>query len=125
MKKVVIPVVLSSSLIALTASAGLSGIKKLTSVDVETISVGNGTTTYLQFQDSPGGRSCGAGAPQVVAKGSADHVKAMTSVATAAFLAGKSVQVSFDGTCVTSSGAACSSTTSAGCYANFTGITMQ
>ena len=70
--------------------------------------VGNGTQTTVTFKTPPAGANparptCGDGSPASVIlyspEGQADHVKALASVATAAFLAWKPVKIFYDADC--------------------------
>ncbi|MET0790535.1 MAG: hypothetical protein ABW061_03360 [Polyangiaceae bacterium] len=61
-----------------------------------------GTSTYFSFASAPSGKpACGTSSQSIVV-GPAEHVKAVTNLATAAFLAGKQVKVYWEGTCDTS-----------------------
>lgn len=58
------------------------------------------TVTYLSFTSTPTGRpaACNTGS-QYEFTGPVDQIKSMTSLATAAFLSGKTVKIYFTGTC--------------------------
>jgi hypothetical protein len=72
----------------------------LTQVEVDaSATASNGTATYLGFAATPSNKPACGTAPQGELTGSVDNVKGMTSVATAAFLGGKTVRVYWDGTC--------------------------
>jgi hypothetical protein len=75
------------------------------------------SSTYLTFTTPPTGRPgsaptvCNTSA-FVILTGPADHIKAMTTLATAAFLAGRTVKLYWDGTCT-------------GAYANVQNISIS
>ena len=68
---------------------------------------GNGSITYVQFTTVPAGANpaapaCTTSTDTVVLyspQGQAEAIKSMSSIATAAFLAGKTVRIFYDGTC--------------------------
>lgn len=81
-------------------AAAWSGPATIASVDVESdASASNGTTTYLTFTPTaPANRpTCGTTNAQAEMIGTAEHVRAMTSLATAAFLAGRTIKVYWAG----------------------------
>jgi hypothetical protein len=84
--------------VSAAASAGVwSNVVQIASIEVD--DTGTGTSTYLAFTTTATGKpSCGTSG-QVIVSGSVDNVKAITALATSAFLAGRSVKVYFDGTC--------------------------
>lgn len=85
---------------ALAAGAYSTNPVGLTVVEVDTsTSATNGTSTFLTFASWPNNKpACGTG-PQAELTGSVDNVKALTSLATAALLSGKTIRVYWDGTC--------------------------
>ena len=83
---------------SLAAAASWTAPLKITSIEVDP--VGNvGTATWLAFSTTPTGKPACGKAGQVELTGPADQVKAMTALATAAFLAGKTVTLYWDGGC--------------------------
>ena len=99
-KKICSAVGLSALLVTGTAMAAWSNAVTITGIEVDPISTGS--QTYLRFSSTPTGKpGCGTSA-QVAFVGNADQIKAMTSLATAAFLSGKTVKVYWDGTCTAS-----------------------
>jgi hypothetical protein len=73
-------------------------------IEVDSVAAGNGTETYLSFASTPTGKPGCATASQYIMTGSADHVKAMTSIATSALLSGHTVKVYWSGSCTSSYG---------------------
>jgi hypothetical protein len=80
------------------AAAGWGGYATVSSIEVDAVTTGN-SLTYVYFSTVPAGKPSCTSTGQAVMTGSTDSVKAMTSVVTAAFLAGRSVRVYYDGTC--------------------------
>lgn len=110
MKKIAGVVGLFTLLVSSVAMAGWSSYVSVSSVEIDAVVSGN-SLTYLYFSSVPSGKpSCSTGS--AVMSGSTDSVKAMTNVATAAFLAGKTLRVYWDGTC-------------SGSYGNITAVQMQ
>jgi hypothetical protein len=72
-----------------------------------------GTSTYLRFASTPSGMPACGTAGQVFLSGGSDHVKAMTTLSTAAFLAGRTVKMYWEGGCT------------AGVYANVLDLAIQ
>jgi hypothetical protein len=112
---------------ALTGAAALAGTWSspfaLASIEVD--DTGTGTQTFLQYAEpfAPTGVPvCGAQSKQLMASGSADNVKAITDLATSAFVAGRRVKAYFDGTC--STGSATCTAPSANCHAKFKAFTI-
>jgi hypothetical protein len=94
---------LAGFLVSSIAFAGFStntGVKIISvEVDPSSITGQNGTATWVSFSPMPNNRpGCATGA-QAIFSGSADHIKALTSLATAAFLAGRTVKVNWNGSC--------------------------
>ena len=108
-------VLLSASALAVT----WSGPVGLTLVELDPVS-STGTSTYLSFASTPSGKpGCGTATQGIMIPSagiSAEHVKSMTSLATAAFLAGKNVRVLWGGTCTT---------VGTDVFGNVTGIIIQ
>ena len=78
-------------------AAGFSTPVNVTQVEVDSSGATNGTSTYLTFSAIPNNRpTCTGQGDQMVLAGSAENVKALTSLATAAWLSGKVVRVYFD-----------------------------
>jgi hypothetical protein len=98
--------ILATSSVALAATFGWSAAATLAQVEVDSTSATNGTSTFLGFTGGtlPTNHPTCATAVQGILAGSTDNVKAMTTLATAAFLAGRSVKVYWDGTCETALG---------------------
>jgi hypothetical protein len=114
--------VLLVSAVAAAYSPQWSAPFMLTSVEVD--DAGSGSATFLGFSTLPATPPpCGTGALQFMATGSADQVKAVTAMATSAFLAGRQVKVYFDGNC--STGSVACTTAGASCYAKFKAFTLQ
>jgi hypothetical protein len=96
---------LSGFFVSTVAFAGWStNSVKITQIEIGPSSGANGTSTYIGFSQMPNNRpSCATGS-QAVFAGTADHVRALTSVATAAFLAGRTVRVNWNDSCTRSYG---------------------
>jgi hypothetical protein len=110
MKKIGIIAGISSLLIANYALAGWSAAVTLTQVETSGDQTSSGT--YLGFSSTPTGKpSCGTSG-QGVLSSSADGIKSMTNLATAALLSGRSVRIDWDGTC-------------SGTYARIVGVILQ
>jgi hypothetical protein len=90
-------------LVSSVATAGWSAATRVTQVEIDTISNGPGFATYLGFSSKGIGRPDCATSLQGVLVGSLDHVKNMTNLALAAFLAGKNVKVYWASTCINGS----------------------
>ena len=91
-------VALISTGVALAAGPWSNAVV-VSQIEIDGVSTGNGTETYLSFATSPTGKpSCGT-ASQYVMIGSVDNVKAMTVLATSAFLSGHAVKVYWSGSC--------------------------
>ena len=111
----------------LTGAVALAGTWSspfaLASIEVD--DTGTGTQTFLQYAEpfAPTGVPiCGAQAKQFMAGGSADNVKAITDLATSAFVAGRRVKAYFDGTC--STGSATCTAPGPNCHAKFKAFTL-
>lgn len=78
--------------------AAMSQPVLITSIEVDDAAgpgAGTTTSTYLSFSTAPNNQpSCQVNS-QAVIDGTAEHVRAVTSLATAAMLAGKNVQVAY------------------------------
>ena len=98
-KKIASLVVVATALVSGTALAAGPWSSSVTISDIEVDGVTGGTETYLNFTSTPSGKPACGTSSQVFLSGNADAVKAMTSVATAAYLAGRPVKVYWDGTC--------------------------
>jgi len=99
-KKLLLGVSIAGLLMSGTALADgpFSNWGNITNIELGPTSTG--TSTYLVLSPAPSGRPNGCKTdPQVVLFGPAEHVKAMTSLALSAFLAGKSVRFYYEGTC--------------------------
>jgi hypothetical protein len=80
-------------------AAGFSQYSTIASIEIDAVSSGM-SSTYLSFASSvSSNRPACATASLALMSGSTDSVKTMTSLATAAYLGGKSVRVYWDGTC--------------------------
>ena len=101
MKSGVAALGISLFLVAGTAlAAGWSEQVTISDIDIEAVSTT--TTVWLSFVTAPATNkpTCTPStSTQLELVGSADSIKAMTSAASAAFLAGRPVQVLFDGGC--------------------------
>lgn len=81
----------------LTWSTSAGTLSQVETDSVSTTVAANGTLTYLGFSTWPNNRPTCTATVQAQLEGSADSVKAMTTLATAAFLAGKGIRVEWDG----------------------------
>lgn len=102
MKYIAAKVALVMTLVTSTALAAAWSTTSSTidMVEIDNVS-GTGTSTWVGFTSTPNNKpGCGT-QPQCVFMGSAEHVRAMTSLATAAMLAGRPVRVNWEGTCQT------------------------
>ncbi|HKO51456.1 MAG TPA: hypothetical protein VJV79_27295 [Polyangiaceae bacterium] len=98
--KVLLGMSLAGLLASSTALAAGPFSNWLTVSNIEVAPTATGTTTYLAFSSAPSGRPTACNTdPSVILFGNAEHVKAMTSVALSAFLAGKSIRIYYEGTC--------------------------
>lgn len=99
--KLAIGFVATATLMSATAIAGTwSNLVMLDAIELD----GTSTTpsTFVGFSTSPSGKpSCGTSGWSHL-YGSADSVKAMTAIANSAFLAGRNVEVYWEGTCTSS-----------------------
>lgn len=88
----------AAMLVSATALAGWSSQALIDAVELDgTAAV---PQTYVGFATTPSGKpSCGSGTGWALLHGSADSAKAMTTIATSAFLAGRNVEVHWDGSC--------------------------
>lgn len=116
---------LAAVLTGAVALAGTwSGPFALISIEVD--DTGTGSQTFLQYAEpfAPTGVPlCGSQAKQFMASGSADYVKAITDLATSAFLAGRRVKAYFDGTC--STGSATCTAPGPNCHAKFKAFALS
>jgi hypothetical protein len=108
MKRLALKLGLAGLLVSSVAFAGWStnsGVK-ITQVEIDpsTTSGANGTASWVGFSPMPNNKPSCAGGSQVVFVGTAEHVRALTSLATAAFLAGRNVRVNWNGSCTGSYG---------------------
>jgi len=79
------------------ATPAASGAVTVSSVDAEADMVGTGTgQVFVTFGNNPFSTSCSSNGATWMLGGNADSVKAMQSIALAAKLAGKQVQVIFN-----------------------------
>jgi hypothetical protein len=102
-KKIVAAVGLSIALMSTSAFASWSNPFPLIGVEIDGVTTGNGTTTYLTVAaNTAAGMPACSTKLQFLVKGSPDHVKAITALATSAFLSGHYVRVNFEGTCTSS-----------------------
>jgi hypothetical protein len=102
MKKLALKVGLAGLLVssvALGAGTWSTNSVTITQLEVDPTSGGNGTSTWLGFNTMPNNKPTCASGSQANVYGSADHVRSLTSVATAAFLAGRTVRVNWNGSC--------------------------
>ena len=110
MKRLALTLGLAGFLVSGVAFAGWStntGVK-ITQVEADSgtnsTTAPNGTSTWIGFSSLPNNRpGCATGSQAVVA-GTAEHIKAVTSLATAAFLAGRTVRVNWSGNCTSGYG---------------------
>ena len=103
MKKLTYVAGIAALLISGSAFGDLSNAVLLTSVEIDGGEPGttNPITTYLEFATTPVGKpTCGGTRPSFL-QGSPEQMKAQTSLALAAFLAGKKVKVFWQGACST------------------------
>jgi hypothetical protein len=94
-------------LVTLLASGSAAAAFSPTGVLLNQVELGNSgtaSTTYLGFVATPGGKPSCATKAQGLLTGSAEQVKSMTNLATAAFLAGRPVRVNWTGSCSSSYG---------------------
>lgn len=88
----------------LATTAALAAGWNANAIKVTNIEIGPSAETYLQFSAAPNGAvpsvkpSC-ATSSWVKVDGTADFVKAVTTVATTSMLSGKTVRVHWKGTC--------------------------
>lgn len=100
MKKLkMVGLVSAAMFVSTTALAAWSSSQGLIDA-IEIDGTGTNPQTYVGFATTPGGKpSCGSGTGWTLFVGSADTIKAMTTIATSAFLAGRNVEAHWDGTC--------------------------
>jgi hypothetical protein len=103
MKKIIAKFGLVTLLASGSAAAAFSSTGVLLN-QVELGNSGSSTTVYLGFVATPSGKPSCATKPQGVLTGTAEQVKSMTNLATAAFLAGRPVRVNWTGSCSSSNG---------------------
>jgi hypothetical protein len=101
MKKVCAAFGLATALASSTALAAGPWSGPVNIATIELDPTGTGTSTYFSFASAPSGKPACGTSSQAIVVGPAEHVKAVTNLATAAFLAGKQVKVYWEGTCDT------------------------
>jgi len=80
------------------AAAPWSNAVTISSIEVDPTATSS--VTYLTFTSTPTGRPAACNtATQFEFTGPVDQIKSMTSLATAAFLSGKTVKIYYTGTC--------------------------
>ncbi len=107
MKKLAVKLGLAGFLLSGAAWAGWStNTVKITQVEIDPSSDAgaNGTASWIGFSTLPNNRPACATGSQAVLVGTPEHVRALTSLATAAFLAGRTVRVNWNGSCKSSYG---------------------
>lgn len=98
MKKSTVGFVTAALLVSATALAGTwSSQVRIDVVEID----GTGTmpNTYLGFATTPTGKPACGTSGWALANGTTDSIRAMTALANSAFLAGRNVEVYWDGTC--------------------------
>lgn len=111
-KKFAIGLVSAALLVSATAlAAGWSNDVQLDAIQIDGTS-GTTSETYVGFATAVTGKPACGTAGWALASGTADNVKSMTAILNSAFLAGRNVQVYWDGTC-------------SGTYARFKAVTMK
>lgn len=88
---------------AVASAAGFSEYAPIQSIEVDGVTTGN-SETYLYFTTLPSQNKPACATAGVLMIGSTDSVKSMTSIATAAFLAGRTVRMYWDGACISTYG---------------------
>jgi hypothetical protein len=81
------------------ASAAWSTSTTVKITEVELTSTSSGLSTYLTFSTMPNQRPGCATASQAIVVGTAEHMKMMTNLAMAAYMAGRKVRVYWNNNC--------------------------
>ena len=116
MKKICMAIAVTISVAAGTVMAAGPWSNTVSIASVEIDPTATGTSTFLDFTSAVTGKPTACNnLSQVIFVGPADHVKAMTTLATGAFLAGRQVRIYYDGGCTVLSGVS---------YANVQNIRM-
>lgn len=125
MKKIASLITTAAILASGSAYAGGTTSAPMTIKSVEVDGGENGTTNgpygFVNFTNATGKPACGGTAPGILI-GSPEQIKAMTSLATAAFLAGRQVIVLWSGDCTQTYHDAAGN---GGSYARIYDVTLQ
>lgn len=109
--KLAVGFVSAALLVSATALAGTWSSQSLLDV-IEIDATGTSPSTYVGFASAVTGKPACGTSGWALASGGAENVKAMTAILNSAFLAGRNVEVYWDGTCSSS-------------YARFTAVRMR
>lgn len=95
---------LLTSLLAFISLSAASAVAAWSSnavavIGVETDYISSASKLYVHFGTAPNGKPSCASGTEAVVSGNAEHVRNMLTVASGAFLSGKTVRVNWTGSC--------------------------